>query len=49
MPIAFYLLLSALAVAVLAIVFVYARWEDRVDRRKSDRLIHRRLQEMSGR
>ena len=49
MPIAFYLLLSTTAVAVLAIVFVYARWEDRVDRRKSDRLIHRRLQEMSGR
>lgn len=49
MPVLFYFLLSAAAVAILAIVFLYARWEDRDDRRRSDRLVQRNIQRMCGR
>ncbi len=38
-----------LAIALAAITFYYARWEDWDDRRRSDRLVHRNLQKMCGR
>ena len=44
-----YILLGLICVCVLGIVFIYARWEEQDDRRRSDRLVHRNLQRMSGR